>query len=130
MMKKIRSSMVVAMTLVSFSALQGCYRISVENNGLKVPVRMNASKGTHGGHITATRWNHFFLFGLVPTSRPNIKEMLEPKVPEGGEIANLSVRTEMSFVNGLVCALVGIIYCPFQTTIEGDVVQSARSVSE
>jgi hypothetical protein len=37
-------------------------------------------------------------------------------------VVGLKVSEEMSFVNGLICVLVGPIYCPETTTIEGDVV--------
>lgn len=56
-------------------------------------------------------WNHHFLFGLIPAENAKMKpaEYVDDK-------QNYVVRTNTSFLNGLVSGLTFGIYTPTQTT--------------
>lgn len=56
------------------------------------------------------KWNHYFLWGLAPGNVSNPAEL-------AGESKNYDVKTEQSFVNGLVNVLTFGIYAPTTTTI-------------
>ena len=66
-------------------------------------------KGAQGNQQT-TKWNHYVVMGLAPVAVSDSKQMAE-----GSE--NYTVRTEQSFVNGLISALTFGIYTPTTTTI-------------
>lgn len=57
-----------------------------------------------------TKWNHYLIAGLAPLEVSNPKDL-------AGDAKNYSVKTEQSFVNGLVSLLTFGIYSPTTTTI-------------
>lgn len=57
-----------------------------------------------------TKWNHYFLWGLAPGN------VSDPAVLAGDK-KDYNVKTEQSFVNGLVNVLTFGIYAPTTTTI-------------
>jgi hypothetical protein len=62
------------------------------------------------GNQQISKWNHYLIGGLAPI------DVSDPAVLAGG-VQDYTVKTEMSFVNGLVSALTGGIYAPTTTTI-------------
>jgi len=56
------------------------------------------------------KWNHYFLWGLAPGKVSNPAEL-------AGDAKNYEVKTEQSFVNGLVNVITFGIYAPTTTTI-------------
>ena len=62
------------------------------------------------GNQQISKWNHYLIGGLAPI------DVSDPAVLAGG-VQDYTVKTEMSFVNGLVSALTGGIYSPTTTTI-------------
>ncbi|OIQ21323.1 MAG: hypothetical protein BM557_03465 [Flavobacterium sp. MedPE-SWcel] len=55
-------------------------------------------------------WNHYILFGLAPVGVSNSEEMADGAT-------DYTVKTEQSFVNGLVSALTFGLYSPTTTTV-------------
>lgn len=55
-------------------------------------------------------WNHYILFGLAPVGVSDAAEM-------AGGAKDYTVKTEQSFVNGLVSALTFGLYSPTTTTV-------------
>ena len=62
------------------------------------------------GNDTTSKWNHYLIGGLVPIDVSNPKDL-------AGGAEDYNVKTEMSFVNGLVSVLTFGIYSPTTTTI-------------
>ena len=62
------------------------------------------------GNQQISKWNHYLIGGLAPI------DVSDPAILAGG-VQDFTVKTEMSFVNGLVSALTGGIYAPTTTTI-------------
>jgi len=62
------------------------------------------------GNTKVSKWNHYVIDGLVPVDISDAKEMAD-----GAK--NYTVKTELSFVNGLVAALTFGIYTPTTTTV-------------
>ncbi|MDD2298267.1 MAG: Bor family protein [Fermentimonas sp.] len=62
------------------------------------------------GNQQISKWNHYLIGGLAPI------DVSDPAILAGG-VQDYTVKTEMSFVNGLVSALTGGIYAPTTTTI-------------
>jgi predicted small secreted protein len=62
------------------------------------------------GNTQVKKWNHYLINGLVPVGVSDSKEM-------AGGATDYSVKTEMSFVNGLVSGLTFGIYAPSTTTV-------------
>ena len=63
------------------------------------------------GSQEITKWNHYVVYGLAPVGVSDSKEMAN-----GAE--NYEVKTEQTFVNGLVAALTFGIYTPTTTTVK------------
>ena len=62
------------------------------------------------GNQQVSRWNHYLIGGLAPIDVSDAKEM-------AGGARNYTVKTEISFVNGLISGLTGGIYAPSTTTV-------------
>ncbi len=62
------------------------------------------------GNDTTSKWNHYLIGGLAPIDVSNPKDL-------AGGAEDYNVKTEMSFVNGLVSVLTFGIYSPTTTTI-------------
>ena len=62
------------------------------------------------GNETTKKWNHYLIGGLAPIDVSNPKDL-------AGGAEDYNVKTEMSFVNGLVSVLTFGIYSPTTTTI-------------
>jgi hypothetical protein len=119
--------------LFSFAAVEagavtqaGCYRTVYRAADLPIRATMqgvNAAKEAVVGHFQEEIWNHYFLFALIPTSKPEIGKIIEQKVSPGYEVRNLQIRHEVTFVNALIWVFVGGIYNPMTTTVSGDIVK-------
>jgi len=57
-----------------------------------------------------TKWNHYLLWGLAPVNVSDPAQL-------AGDKKDYTVKTEQSFVNGLVNILTFGIYAPTTTTI-------------
>jgi len=66
-------------------------------------------QGAQGNQKT-TAWNHYLIGGLAPIGVSDAKQL-------AGGAQNYTVKTEMSFVNGLITAITGGIYAPTTTTV-------------
>ncbi len=55
-------------------------------------------------------WNHYVIYGLAPVGVSDSKLM-------AGGAENYTVKTEQSFVNGLISAITFGIYTPTTTTV-------------
>jgi len=90
---------VLAGTLLSCFLLTSCYTYtSVVGDGAQ-------------GNKEVTKWNHYLIYGLAPTSVSNSKEM-------AGGAENYEVTTKQTFVNGLISGLTFGIYTPSTTTVK------------
>jgi len=66
-------------------------------------------QGAQGNQQT-TAWNHYLIVGLAPVGVSDAKQL-------AGGAQNYTVKTEMSFVNGLIGAITFGIYTPTTTTV-------------
>ena len=87
----------IATALVLAVSLTSCYSYTTV-----------VGKGAQG-NTSVSKWNHYVVYGLAPVGVSNAKEMAA-----GAE--DYTVKTEQSFVNGLVSALTFGIYSPTTTT--------------
>jgi hypothetical protein len=62
------------------------------------------------GNQQTKEWNHYIIYGLAPVGVSDAKQMAD-----GAE--NYTVKTEQTFVNGLVNAITFGIYTPTTTTV-------------
>lgn len=110
---------------LAFGLLSGCARMELSRSNLKTQVQVNTFDSAQyqlKNSFKEERWNHYFLWQLAPTARPNLEEMVGSHVSSGEMVTDLQVKKKITFVNGLICALVGFIYCPDTLTVEGNVV--------
>ena len=117
---------VVTLVLGCLVVCSGCYRTVYRGDNLPFNAsfsQIDPSKDVFVRHFEEEKWNHYFLFALVPTSEPDMRDVIGRDVPAGCEVRNLQIRHEMTFVNGIIWVLVGGIYNPMTTTVSGDVVR-------
>ncbi len=94
-MRKIK---LLSLALVSSFLLSSCFTYTtVVGDGAKE-------------NTEVTKWNHYFLWGLADG------EISDPTVL-AGDSKDYKVKTEQTFVNGLVNVLTFGIYAPTTTTI-------------
>lgn len=66
-------------------------------------------KGAQGNNETK-QWNHYVLWGLAPVGVSDAKAM-------AAGATDYTVKTEQTFVNGLLSAITFGIYSPMTTTV-------------
>ncbi len=104
-----------------------CARLELDNANLGTQISMNEANEPVKKHFVEKRWNHYFVFQLLPTEKANLERMISEHVEPGDKVANLKVKKHMNFWNGLICALVAPIYCPDTLIVEGDVVAGSSA---
>ncbi len=62
------------------------------------------------GNEAVSEWNNYVIYGLVPVGVSDAKVM-------ANGAKNYTVKTEQSFVNGLIAAITFGIYSPTTTTV-------------
>ncbi|HZV43044.1 MAG TPA: Bor family protein [Saprospiraceae bacterium] len=62
------------------------------------------------GSTEVTKWNTYFLFGLIQADISDSKQM-------AGGAKDYTVKTQQSFVNGLLSGITFGIYCPTTTHV-------------
>jgi hypothetical protein len=126
MMKRVMLRSLIALAVVpTLLGGAGCARMYLSSAQLNNHVQLNPTSEPIKKHFEESRWNHYFLFQLVPTARPKISDMLASHVAAGDKVVGLQVKKKTILVNGLICVLVGFIYCPDTLVVEGDVVIGA-----
>ncbi|MCD6415801.1 MAG: hypothetical protein J7M08_03790 [Planctomycetes bacterium] len=116
--------LLLACSLLGISA--GCYRTVYRGEDLPFGTSFRRPDPTSESivdHFKDEKWDHFFIFALVPTSEPDLKAIVGRHVSPGCEVRNLKIRHEVTFLNALVWLFVGGIYNPMTTTVSGDVVR-------
>jgi len=72
-------------------------------------------EGAPTGEIVYKHWHHHWLFGLI---RPKLqREVALAKFCPSG---NATIHEEVTFLNGLIDVLIGVIYSPTTVTIQCD----------
>jgi len=103
----VRHSLILALTLLAFG---GCYRTHYVNlQPANVTVSEPATRSNRSG------WQHFFLFGWVPSERVYTADTLC-----GSNAVVTEIRTERTFVQGLVeqlCSYYVNIYSPYNAEV-------------
>ena len=91
-------SVIIAILIMSFT-LSSCFTYTTV-----------VGEGSKSNQVVDQEWNHYIFWGLAPVgvSDPNVL---------AGDSKDYNVKTEQSFVNGLLSALTLGIYAPTTTTI-------------
>jgi hypothetical protein len=91
----LQSSVIVILLTITLSS---CYVMSFD-----------VGKGAKLG-VTQSKKNHYLIYGLIPLSTANVKEM-------SAGASDFSVTIEHSFLDGLLQGLTGGIYTPTSVTV-------------
>jgi len=88
----------VAGALICMFTMTSCYTYNVVvGDGAK-------------GNTEVKEWNTYFLFGLIPANTSDAKQM-------AGGATDYNVKTQMTFVNGLLYGITFGIYTPTTTFV-------------
>lgn len=77
--------------------------------------------GAPEGEIVYKNWHHHWLFGTI---RPKLQKELD--VERFCSSGNATIHEEVSFLNGLIDVLIGIVYSPTTVEIRCDNGETAR----
>ena len=92
-----------------FLLVSGCYRTTYMN--VTPPEKLEVARATAVSHPPSSGWQHFFLFGWIPSEK-----VIQTEQVCGGADRVESIHTERSFVQGLVAAVASFyvnIYSPW-----------------
>ena len=119
MICRIRCAGFAALALAAVACAQ-----TFDSAELGVPVSMAEAAATPvaGDSFLITRHPVWFLFGLVPTSQPNLEDILAGQLATGQRIANLRIHQRMRWSDILITVLTVGIASPRSVTLEGVVV--------
>ena len=106
-MKKV--FMVLIIAAFAFGA-QGCYKHT-----------FNVGQGAPNGKQVYNSWHAHWLFGIIGDKELDIDQIC----PSG----NATIHNEISFVNGLVGALIGVVHYPTTVWIKCEQTTSALELS-
>jgi len=117
------------MALCFLFVLSGCANLTIDNGSLTNHVQVNPVRGSEYNlkkTIEVERWNHYFVFQLVPEEH-ELESLIGPELDPGDIVTDLKIEKKTTFVNGLICALVGPIYCPDTLIITGNVYSATQA---
>ncbi len=118
--------LVLALVIPLLFVCSGCYRSVYRGEDLPFNASFNRPDPATEvlvSHFEEDKWEHYFLFALVPTVEPDLRSIIGRDVPAGCEVRNLQIRHECTFVNAICWLLVGGIYNPMTMTVSGDIVR-------
>ncbi|HPQ71686.1 MAG TPA: hypothetical protein PKW95_21355 [bacterium] len=95
-MKKV---MILVLALAMLFVVTGCFKHT-----------FTVGKGGDGGKMVYEKWHSHWLFGIIGDENVNVKKLC----PSG----NATIHEEITFVNGLIGAFVGLVYYPTSVEIE------------
>lgn len=113
--------------VVMLMLISSCAKMELDTAQLKNQVQLNPSEQKVKKSFKESKKNHYYLFQLISGKHPKIADMLSSHATENESIVGLKVSKKITFVDGLICALIGIVYCPDTLTIEGDVVSQEQN---
>jgi hypothetical protein len=117
-----RKLLVIVLSIALLTA--SCYTLNYSGSASAKPVSFTGEVRGQRTPFTEEKWIWYAFWGLLPISDNDIeKSLIEPRTA-GGAVQNLSIKSEISFLNGLVNFFTGIVTIVAQTvTVEGDVVR-------
>lgn len=117
------------MAIVAFS---GCSRFALDTRDLGEPISMtrnvgfDATQNANAVFETSTRVGYCgWLFNLVTLKNADLSALVnrEIKARDGDGVRNLTIKKEMSFLDGVISIVSFGFYVPETITIKGEVVQ-------
>jgi hypothetical protein len=102
----------------------GCYTLNYTSSASSKPVSFTGEVKGQRTPFTQEKWIWYALWGLAPLSDNDIEKSLVDHRTAGGAIQGLSIKSEITLLNGLVnlftCPL---SFCSQTVTVEGDIVR-------
>ena len=119
----------IAASLALLGSTAGCSRFALDARDLGEPVSFTRATGQDVAQGTAfttnTRVGYCgWLFNLVTLKDANLSAMLDKEIKAAGgtAIRNVTVKKQMSFVDGLISIVSLGFYVPETITVQGEVV--------
>ena len=121
----------ILVLLIAIAATAGCSRFSLDARDLGEPISMTRNVGTEEAPVhsttfeTSTRVGYCgWLFNLVTLKDADLSKMLdkEIKAAGGSSVRNVTIKKEMSFVDGLISIVSLGFYVPETVTVKGEIV--------
>ena len=127
---KMHRYLVFLLLIIAFISFSGCSRFALDARDIGEPVSMTRETGLEQSNNavpfeTSMRVGYCgWLFNLVTLKNADMSEMLakEIKAAGGTAVRNVTVKKEMSFVDGLISVVSLGFYVPETITVTGEVV--------
>ncbi len=101
-----------------------CYTLDYSSSASSKPISFTGEKKGQHTPFTQEKWIWYALWGLVPLSDNDIEESLIDPRTAGGAVQSLSIKSEVTILNGLANIFTCLIsICSQTVTVEGDIVR-------
>lgn len=101
-----------------------CYTLDYSSSASSKPISFTGEKKGQRTPFTQEKWIWYALWGLVPLSDNDIEKSLIDHRTAGGSVQSLSIKSEVTFLNGLANIFTCLLsICSQTVTVEGDIVR-------
>ena len=111
--------------------LSGCYKLDIDATALEPhvymsgPATVRGGAGQNVGSLDAKTTGSWALWGLLPLKEPDVDGLIQRELARssGTAVHGLSIRTQQTFVDGLLSAITFGLYGQRTVFVEGTVVR-------
>lgn len=112
-------------------AASGCYKLDIDATALEPhvymsgPATVRGGAGTNVGTVEAKTTGSWLLWGLLPMKDPDVDGLIQRELARtsGTAVHGLNIRTQQTFVDGLLSAVTLGLYGQRTVFIDGTVVR-------
>ncbi len=114
----------LGLVLVLAVLITGCYTLNYSSSASSKPVSFTGGVKGQRTSFTQEQWVWYALWGLVPLSDNDIEKSLIDHHTAGGAVQSLSIKSEITLLNGLANLFTCLLsFCSQTVTVEGDIVR-------
>lgn len=123
-----KRSITVALLAAALMVLPGCYAMDIDASGLQPNVLMHTGDRAQPdrlGQFESRVTGSWLLWGLVEMSEPDIADAIDREVRRAGGsgVTAVGIRTQQTFIDGLLSLITLGLYGQRSTFITGTVVR-------
>lgn len=112
-------------------AASGCYKLDIDATALEPhvymsgPATVRGGAGQNVGSLDAKTTGSWLLFGLLPLKEPDVDGLIQRELARSGgtSVHGLSIKSQQTFVDGLLSAITLGIYGQRSVFVEGTVIR-------
>lgn len=111
--------------------VSGCYKLDIDATALEPHVYMSGPATVRGGaaqsvgSLDARTRGSWLLFGLLPMREPDVDGLIQRELArsQGTAVTGLQIRTQVTFMDGLLSAITFNLYGQRTVFVSGTIVR-------